>query len=331
MRCYRTMRVATAYLFPRRSTYTGWHYDWMSIPQESTLKQRVGRLASRPLLATSRRFLRAKIIAFLKSRRTTMINCFKIKHVFTLVAFTITGMLTISLAAPPAFAATTVTIQHPFWAGYAASGSPFPTPSQPTKVLYSNVKGSWKIPEASCSAGEHSKATFWVGLGGTMGELEQIGTLIQCDDGVLQYDPVYEMIHAGRGEVVFIKDKHPKYVVNPNDQISAEVQYLDKGHYKLSITNGHWSFVSPVLSGGATASAHDAALWITEAPSVNDQVASLTFFGTVSFSKCKAGGKPISTGPAITEIFMSVGNHNKATPSPLDSTGTAFTVSIPQS
>src|SRR6267143_3645080 len=75
-----------------------------------------------------------------------------------------------------AVASQTVTIRNEAWAGYGVSGSPFPTPSEPKKELYKRVTGSWQMPgesEISCGSGEHSKAAFWVGLGG-VSDLEQI-------------------------------------------------------------------------------------------------------------------------------------------------------------
>ena len=133
-----------------------------------------------------------------------------------------------------------------------------------------------------------------------------------------------------------------KQEVSPNDQLFAEVRYLGKGHYRLVLTNtGHWSFVSPVLSGSATAGAHNAALWIAEAPSVtpDKKPGKLTFFDRVYFTKCKARQElntarrePISAGPTIDQFTMTPDlNQIYAGASPLDDTGTAFNVSIPQS
>jgi hypothetical protein len=224
-----------------------------------------------------------------------------------------------------------IIIPNEAWAGYGVSGSPFPTPSEPKKVLYSKVKGSWRIPDSIyCGSDEHSKAAFWVGLGGSPnGNLEQIGTLIQCDEGELQYDAVYEIIQEGSGIVNFIEDTYPTYIVNPGDHISAEVRHLGGERYRLSITNiGQWSFVSPVLSGSKKVSARDAALWIAEAPSLNDEVVPLTYFGTVSFLECQADGQPISDGRTINQFEIS-NTDSEAEASPLDSTGMSFTVKMP--
>jgi hypothetical protein len=141
------------------------------------------------------------------------------------------------------------TVPNITWAGYAASGSPFPNPSQPTSVLYSDVKGSWTVPSASCVKGQpSSEAAFWVGLGGTQGELEQIGIFINCNGstGQVSYNAVYEIIN-GSGTVVFIKDQYPKDVVHANDQISAEVKYPGNGQYQLFMTD-----TTPSTSGSAS-------------------------------------------------------------------------------
>jgi Peptidase A4 family len=92
-----------------------------------------------------------------------------------------------------------------------------------------------EVHSSDCGLGQHSKAAFWVGLGGTNGELEQIGALIQCNDGVLKYDALYEIIHQGSGTVIYIKDMCHTCVVNPYDYITAQVRHLGNGRYKLSI------------------------------------------------------------------------------------------------
>ena len=154
--------------------------------------------------------------------------------------------------------------------------------------LYSKVVGSWTIPPSTsttCGKKEESYAAFWVGLGGIYSEnLEQIGTLIHCDKGVLYYNAVYEISIKNKGTVECIGTGKIKFgtenikciggqqasgIVMPGDQITALVMYQGNGQYVLSELNSNsahpWYFTQAV-SGSGDATALKSADWIVEAP-----------------------------------------------------------------
>lgn len=194
------------------------------------------------------------------------------------------------------------------WSGYATTGT-----------TYTDVKGSWGQPSASCGAGETSYSSFWVGIDGdTTNTVEQTGTDADCSSGTPRYYAWYEM--------------YPKFPVNlsnpvaPGDSISAEVKTRGSGSFTLTIIDAtqHWTFTTNQTSKKARLGSAE---WIAEAPSSSGGVLPLTDFGTVGFSSCTANGFSIGGNPnpdAITMVTSS--GQVKAQPSGLGSSGTSFSV-----
>lgn len=195
------------------------------------------------------------------------------------------------------------------WSGYANTGTTF-----------TDVKGSWTQPSATCSSGQTAYSSFWVGIDGdTTNTVEQTGTDADCSSGTPTYYAWYEM--------------YPKFPVNlsgtvrPGDAITAEVKYNGSGNFTLTIsdTTQGWTFTTNQRSRKA---ALGSAEWIAEAPSSSGGVLPLANFGTVSFSNCTANGKSISANPNPDEIVMVTSSGTvKAQPSGLNSSGTGFSVS----
>lgn len=193
------------------------------------------------------------------------------------------------------------------WSGYATTGT-----------TYTDVKGTWVEPTATCSS-QTAYAAFWVGIDGDgTNSVEQIGTDSDCSGGSPTYYAWYEM--------------YPKYPVNlsnpvsPGDSITGEVAFTGSGKFTLSIkdnTKG-WSFSTsqtyrPAKRGSAE--------WIAEAPSSSSGVLPLANFGTVNFSNCTANGVSISSNPNPDEIVMASSSGTvKAQPSALGSGGGSFSV-----
>lgn len=195
------------------------------------------------------------------------------------------------------------------WSGYATtSGS----------GAYTDVKGSWKQPTASCSSGQTAYSSFWVGIDGdNSNTVEQTGTDADCSSGTPTYYAWYEM--------------YPKFPVNlsnpvqPGDSMTAEVQYTGSSKFKLTISDSTrgWSFTTTQSSRKAKRSSAE---WIAEAPSGSGGVLPLANFGTVNFTSCTANGASISSNPNVDEIVMVTSSGTvKAQPSGL-SGGNAFSV-----
>ena len=193
------------------------------------------------------------------------------------------------------------------WSGYANTGSTF-----------TDVKGSWVQPTATCSRRQTAYAAFWIGIDGdTTNSVEQIGTDSDCSRGTPTYYAWYEI--------------YPQYPVNlsntvrPGDSITAEVKYNGSGKFTLTIsdTTRNWTYTTnqtytPAQLGSAE--------WIAEAPSSGNSVLPLANFGTVSFTNCTANGVSISGNPNPDPITMASGKTTKAVPSGLGSGGSSFSV-----
>ncbi|MGH2998278.1 MAG: G1 family glutamic endopeptidase, partial [Gaiellaceae bacterium] len=136
------------------------------------------------------------------------------------------------------------------WAGYAVTGSTF-----------TDVKGAWVQPAATCPATGSSYAAFWVGLGGATGNggLEQTGTEADCQNGRASYSAWYELLPDGSVQVPL--------AVTPGDTISAEVAAdTTAGTATLTLTDvttGQTFTTQQTPSVLDTSSAE----WIAEAPS----------------------------------------------------------------
>ncbi len=193
------------------------------------------------------------------------------------------------------------------WSGYANTGATF-----------TDVKGSWTQPSASCSGGQTAYSSFWVGIDGdTTNTVEQTGTDADCSSGTPVYYAWYEM--------------YPKFPVNlsntvrPGDSITAEVKVASGGKFTLTISDStqHWTFTTNQTSKKAELGSAE---WVAEAPSGSGGVLPLANFGTVSFSNCTANGVSISSNPNPDAITMASGSTTKATPSGLGGGGASFSV-----
>ena len=207
------------------------------------------------------------------------------------------------------------------WSGYTVSAS----------SGFTNVVGSWAQPTATCSRRSTTYASFWVGIDGySSGSVEQLGTDSDCSRGTQRYYAWYEMYPAASVTL--------PYPVQPGDTLSGGVA-RSGGSYTLSLTdtrNGvvQWSFSQPESGSNANSSAE----WVAEAPELCNvfscQLASLTNFGTVHFTRAQAAAAdgvnaPISSftasgGPHEVVMVNNSGTITKAQPSGLDATGMQF-------
>ena len=197
------------------------------------------------------------------------------------------------------------------WSGYAATNSTF-----------SDVKGSWVQPAATCN-GKSTFASFWLGLDGDgSSTVEQIGTEADCAKGKPVYYAWWELF-PGPSRPIGL------FTVTPGATYTAEVKVV-AGDLTLTISGGG---NQPFSLGTGTGSASlSSAELIAEAPSMCTKSGchelALTDFGTVSFSGASVNGSAIDD-PAwnLDPLTMVTGNGTvKAVPSGLDPTGSAFSV-----
>jgi hypothetical protein len=166
------------------------------------------------------------------------------------------------------------------WSGYIASGQSF-----------SDVKGTWVQPTATCAARATNDSSFWVGLGGATSSstgLEQIGTNSNCVLGAPVYSAWYELIPAASVAIPM--------TISPGDTMNAEVSVAGS-QVTLTLTDattGSTFTKNVTLTNNLDTSSAE---WIAEAPaqcagntvsSSGCRVLPLTSFGTVAFSNASA-------------------------------------------
>jgi hypothetical protein len=206
------------------------------------------------------------------------------------------------------------------WSGYAAETNL----SKPLSGSVSDVKGQWTVPSVACDVSTgHTYSSAWVGIDGySNGTVEQVGTEQDCNFGSPVNYAWYEM--------------YPKYPVRitmsarPGDVMSAEVHYNGNNKFVLTINN---LTLNQAFSTTQKASAkRQSAEWVVEAPSSTGGVLPLANFATAYFTNASATingvAGPISSGAwTYDPITMAdASGTTKATPSALDTTGQAFSV-----
>jgi len=155
------------------------------------------------------------------------------------------------------------------WSGFVESPTTTPTVNA--------VSGSWTIPQVSCIFGQYRNQDLfladWVGLDGAFDStVEQLGTAMQCYEGVEYYYDWYEMFPGGtveEGTTACINNNVD--CPNPGDRIQASVTSTLSGgnnDYTLALTdssNPSESF-SVTAACPATTCLNSSAEWIVERP-----------------------------------------------------------------
>jgi Peptidase A4 family len=186
-------------------------------------------------------------------------------------------------AAPAAMAKAT---QSTNWAGYAVHR---------TGVSFHRVSARWIQPNASCTAGQPSYSSAWVGLGGyspTSDALEQIGTELDCTaSGKVVSSAWYELVPA--------PSKTISLAVAPGDAMHATVTVT--GHQvvvELDNLTRHTRFRKTLRSAAIDVSSAE---WILEAPSecisqYTCHALPLANFGSITFDSASAVAANGTTG-----------------------------------
>jgi hypothetical protein len=235
-----------------------------------------------------------------------------------------------SLSSAPAASADTA--QSSNWAGYAVHHH---------GVRFSKVTGTWTQPRATCTPGQATYSSAWVGIGGydlDSQALEQIGTESDCTaSGRAVSSAWYELVPSA---------SHPiKVTVNAGDRVRAGVTVAgSEVTVTLTDLTRRRSFTKrlhPAIVDTTSAE------WILEAPSVCSSPSSchilpLADFGSAGFA---ASAATTTTGHrgriedrtwTTTKINLAAGGRTfvsdpsapsaTAVPSSLSARGSAFTV-----
>jgi hypothetical protein len=205
------------------------------------------------------------------------------------------------------------------WSGYATYGN---------GTQFTNVKGRWVQPAASCPTNKVQYSSFWVGIDGyNSNSVEQIGTDADCvGTNRPSYYAWYEMYPA------FPVNLSMK--VSPGDTMAGSVA-VSGNTFTLAIkdvTTGQ-SFTTKQTQSGLELSSAE---WVAEAPSSCNshscKVLPLANFGKVRFSGSYTTGDghtgSISDSAWSNDkiVMETSGGGVKAQPSNLNSAGTAFSV-----
>jgi len=231
----------------------------------------------------------------------------------------------VSILHPPAVASTPGirhdNVEFLNWSGYAVSSA----------TEFTDAAGSWVEPTATCPSRSTTYGSFWVGIDGySSGSVEQLGTDSDCVRGTPSYYAWYEMYPANS-----VTLSSAAYPVKAGDTLTGGVARSGTS-YTLSLTdteNGlvRWTYSTVQAASDANSSAE----WVAEAPELCSfvcRLASLTDFGTVTFSEAQAaaGGAlaPISSfsasgGPHDMTMVTNTGTI-KAQPSALAPGGEGF-------
>jgi Peptidase A4 family len=233
------------------------------------------------------------------------------------------------VGAPAAFANTT---QSSNWAGYAVHRG---------GVHFTTVTGTWIQPHATCTAGQATYSSVWVGLGGyTLDSpaLEQIGTESDCTaSGRAVSSAWYELVPSASHGV--------KLTVAPGDRMRASVT-VKGGEVTVTLADltRHRSFTKRLHPATVDTTSAE---WILEAPSVcssswDCHTLPLADFGSAGFTAAAAtttaghrgtiedrewtttkislagSGRTFVSNPSVPQAT--------AVPSSLSAQGSAFTV-----
>jgi hypothetical protein len=203
------------------------------------------------------------------------------------------------------------------WSGYAVT---------PTGGGITAVSSTFTVPTAGLAP--PGFAATWTGIGGyNTSDLIQAGTAEQSapSNPLLgdQYYAWYELLPASETQITGCTGD-ANCTVTPGDNVTVNISQVSGNTWSISMTDaGKWSWSQDV----SYASSESSAEWILEAPTLVAQTI-LAPVGTVHFgptSTYTTGGvtHTIAQGDP-TQIFLSPGAVNEATPSALASDGQSF-------
>jgi hypothetical protein len=203
------------------------------------------------------------------------------------------------------------------WSGYAVT---------PTGGGITAVSSTFTVPSAGLAP--PGFAATWAGIGGyNTSDLIQAGTAEDSapSNPLLgdQYYAWYELLPASETQITGCTDD-ANCTVTPGDNMTVNISQVSGNTWSISMTDaGKWSWSQNVTYASSGSSGE----WILEAPTLVAQTL-LANVGTVHFgptSTYTAGGvtHTIAEGDP-TQIFLSPGLVNEATPSALASDGQSF-------
>ena len=201
------------------------------------------------------------------------------------------------------------------WSGYAVETNL----ATPAANAVTDVKGSWVVP--TIDSATYGYSSVWVGIDGyASSTVEQVGTE---QDSSGRYYAWFEMYPRASRSIA---------QVHPGDAISAEVSYLGKNTYQLTITDRTRGHGFTYRTRQKVNAQRTSAEWVVEAPSSFGGVLPLADFGTATISGAQAtllghiGSISDSKWQADPMTMVTAGGVVKAEPSSLSAGGSSFSV-----
>lgn len=145
-------------------------------------------------------------------------------------------------------AAYTQTQTSTSWSGYVATGARF-----------NRAVGAWYEPTATCSPGETTYSSYWVGIDGYgTPTVEQAGTDADCQNGQPVYYAWYELYPQPSYAIVNL-------AIRPGDQMGTTISYSGSNVtlQVVDYSTGQSFSKTEAFNGSGQVSAE----WIEEAPS----------------------------------------------------------------
>jgi Peptidase A4 family len=203
------------------------------------------------------------------------------------------------------------------WSGYAVT---------PAGGGITAVASKFTVPSAGLVP--PGFAATWTGIGGyNTSDLIQAGTAEQsAPDNPLvgpKYYAWYELLPASETQITGCSGD-ANCTVTPGDNITVNINRVSGNTWSIAMTNaGKWSWSKNVSYGSSLSSGE----WILEAPTLVAQTL-LAPVGTVHFGPTSTytdgGGTHTIAQGNPTQIFLSPGVVNEATPSALAADGQSF-------
>lgn len=197
------------------------------------------------------------------------------------------------------------------WSGYIAQNG-----------SYTGVSGTWVVPAITPSATVTSNAT-WIGIGGkTSSDLIQAGVYEIANSEGITYQAWYELLPQDSIAIPL--------VVSPGDSMSVAILETSQDVWNIVITNNttHQQFEKTVQYQSSLSSAE----WIQERPLLNQSLAPLSGFTSVTFTGATAiqNGQRVvlsQTNPTVINLINASSQFALAVPSPIAADGLSFNVS----
>ena len=203
------------------------------------------------------------------------------------------------------------------WAGYIISRTNNP------KLQVTAINASWAVPRVNDTAGDNY-SSVWIGVGGQLDRtLIQAGTEQDEFSGQEHYYAWYELLPNFAVKIDALS-------VSPGNVMVASLREVDTNASRWNIQIGDLTTGQSFGTTVAYNSTGYSGEWIVERPTVNNNLATLADFGSVSFTGCYLEANNIS-GPMKTFYFSGILMTNSvnvplASISNLADDGTGFTV-----